>query len=146
MDLKQMEEVIVKLLEQQSLVLYSLKVKHEFGEKILEVIVDGNDLSSDHLGVVNQKLSLALDAVGFDPNYYLEVSSPGAERPLRNETEVLSAVGKYVHIESNEINSDGYLLEFKEGILLFQINLKGRLKKIEIPYQSVKSIRLAIKF
>ena len=146
MDLKKIEEVIVKHLEQHSLVLYSLKVKQEFGEKILEVIVDGTDLSSDHLGVVNQELSTLLDTVGFDPNYYLEVSSPGAERPLRNETEVLSAIGKYVHIETNEINSDGYLLEFKEGIIVFQINLKGRMKKVEIPYSTVKSMRLAIKF
>ena len=95
---------------------------------------------------MNQELSTLLDTVGFDPNYYLEVSSPGAERPLRNETEVLSAIGKYVHIETNEINSDGYLLEFKEGIIVFQINLKGRMKKVEIPYSTVKSMRLAIKF
>lgn len=146
MDLKKMETAIETILVKHNLVLYSLKEKREFGESILEVLVDGPDLSSDHLGVVNTELSEALDSVGFDPNYFLEVSSPGAERPLRNAHEVQSAVGKYVHIETTDLNSDGYLLDFTEDILTFQINLKGRLKKLTIPYATVKSIRLAIKF
>lgn len=146
MDIKKIENIIKDILETQNLSLYSLKTKKEFGEMILEVIVDGSDLSSDHLGVVNVQISDLLTDDVFDPNYFLEVSSPGAERPLRNEVEVASAIGKYVHIETSEVNSDGYLLDFKDGILTFQINLKGRLKKLEIPYTTVKSIRLAIKF
>ncbi len=146
MDLKKLEIIIVDILNQHQLSLYSLKTKKEFGEMILEILVDGADLSSDHLGLVNGALSAVLTEDIFDPNYYLEVSSPGAERPLRNEAEVAKAVGKYVHIEKPELNSDGYLLDFKDGIITFQINLKGRLKKLEIPYITVKSMRLAIKF
>lgn len=146
MDLKKIESIINEILKTHNLSLYSLKTKKEFGEMILEVIVDGADLSSDHLGVVNGQISALLTDDVFDPNCYLEVSSPGAERPLRNEVEVTAAIGKYVHIETPEVNSDGYLLDFKDGILTFQINLKGRLKKLEIPYTTVKSMRLAIKF
>jgi ribosome maturation factor RimP len=146
MDLKKLEIIIVDILNQHQLSLYSLKTKKEFGEMVLEILVDGSDLSSDHLGLVNGVLSAALTEDVFDPNYYLEVSSPGAERPLRNAVEVDKAIGKYVHIETPELNSDGYLLDFKDGIITFQINLKGRLKKLEIPYTTVKSMRLAIKF
>ena len=146
MDLKKIESIILEILKTHNLSLYSLKTKKEFGEMILEVIVDGADLSSDRLGVVNGQISEVLTDDVFDQNYYLEVSSPGAERPLRNEVEVTAAIGKYVHIETPEVNSDGYLLDFKDGILTFQINLKGRLKKLEIPYTTVKSMRLAIKF
>jgi ribosome maturation factor RimP len=146
MDLKKLEIIIVDILNQHQLSLYSLKTKKEFGEMVLEILVDGSDLSSDHLGLVNGVLSAALTEDVFDPNYYLEVSSPGAERPLRNAVEVEKAIGKYVHIETPELNSDGYLLDFKDGIITFQINLKGRLKKLEIPYTTVKSMRLAIKF
>lgn len=146
MDLKQLEPIIESVLKNHQLSLYSLKTKKEFGENILEILVDGNDLSSDHLGVVNTEISAALSDDLFDPDYFLEVSSPGAERPIRNEQEVEKAIGKYVHIETPELNSDGYLLDFKAGIITFQINLKGRLKKVEIPYTNVKSMRLAIKF
>lgn len=146
MDLKQLEPIIESVLNHHQLSLYSLKTKKEFGEHILEILVDGDDLSSDHLGVVNTEISEALSDDLFDPDYFLEVSSPGAERPIRNEQEVEKAIGKYVHIETPELNSDGYLLDFKAGIITFQINLKGRLKKVEIPYTTVKSMRLAIKF
>ena len=30
--------------------------------------------------------------------YFLEVSSPGAERPLKKESDYEQAVGKYIHI------------------------------------------------
>lgn len=146
MDLKQIKVIIENIIKDQDLSLYSLKTKKEFGESILEIILDGKDLSSDHLGVVNGLISDALTDDVFDPNYFLEVSSPGAERPLRDETEVTNAIGKYVHIETAELDSDGYLLDFKAGTITFQMNLKGRLKKLEIPYTTVKSIRLAIKF
>ena len=146
MDLKKIELVIEDILKKHQLTLFSLKTKKEFGEMVLEVIVDGVDLSSDHLGIVNGEISESLTEDLFDPNYYLEVSSPGAERPLRNDVEVVTAIGKYVHIETAKLNSDGYLLDFKDGIITFQINLKGRLKKVDIPYSNVKSIRLAIKF
>ena len=146
MDLKQLEPIIESVLNHHQLSLYSLKTKKEFGEHILEILVDGDDLSSDHLGVANTEISEALSDDLFDPDYFLEVSSPGAERPIRNEQEVEKAIGKYVHIETPELNSDGYLLDFKAGIITFQINLKGRLKKVEIPYTTVKSMRLAIKF
>ncbi|MDG0888007.1 ribosome maturation factor RimP [Paracholeplasma manati] len=146
MDLKQLEPIIESVLNHHQLSLYSLKTKKEFGEHILEILVDGDDLSSDHLGIVNTEISAALSDDLFDPDYFLEVSSPGAERPIRNEQEVEKAIGKYVHIETPELNSDGYLLDFKAGIITFQINLKGRLKKVEIPYTTVKSMRLAIKF
>ncbi|MCV2232407.1 hypothetical protein N7548_06170 [Acholeplasma manati] len=146
MDLKQLEPIIESVLKNHQLSLYSLKTKKEFGEHILEILVDGDDLSSDHLGIVNTEISEALSDDLFDPDYFLEVSSPGAERPIRNEQEVEKAIGIYVHIETPELNSDGYLLDFKAGIITFQINLKGRLKKVEIPYTTVKSMRLAIKF
>jgi ribosome maturation factor RimP len=146
MNLKHIEEIIKGVLDAHELSLFSLRTKKEFGENILEVIVDGKDLSSDHLGVVNETISEKLSEDIFDPNYYLEVSSPGAERPLRNLEEVLKHIGAYVHIVANDIDSDGYLLSITDEVLEFQVNIKGRLKKLYISYNDVKSIRLAIKF
>ncbi|MDY0210147.1 MAG: hypothetical protein RBQ91_01900 [Acholeplasma sp.] len=146
MNLKRIEETLREVLDSHQLTLFSLKTKKEFGENILEVIVDGSDLSSDNLGVVNEAISAKLTDDIFDSNYYLEVSSPGAERPLRTIEEVKKNVGKYVHILANDLDSDGYLLNVTEDVLEFQINLKGRLKKVYIAYSDVKSIRLAIKF
>lgn len=146
MDLKHIEVIIKSVLEKHQLELFSLKTKREFGESILEVFVDGSDLSSDLLGTVNQEIAALLTKDIFDPNYYLEVSSPGAERPLRTLEEVRLRKGSFVHIKTSDIDSDGTLLDVIEDTLVFQINLKGRLKKVNILYQDVMAIRLAIKF
>lgn len=146
MQLEKIKEIIESILEKEQLVLFSMKMKREFGEDVLEVIVDGDDLSSDHLGVVNQTISEQLTSDIFNPNYYLEVSSPGAERPLRSIEEVIKHIGKYVHVKTANLESDGYLLDVIDDAILFQINIKGRLKKLNIAYKDIMAIRLAIKF
>ena len=146
MNLKTLETVIKNELIKHDLTLFSLTTKKEFGENILEIIVDGSDLSSDHLGDVNVAISELLTEDIFDPNYYLEVSSPGAERPLRTLEEVKAHIGAYVHIKTPTLDTDATLLSVNEETLMIQINLKGRLKKEAVSYQDVMAIRLAIKF
>ena len=146
MNLKRIEETLREVLDSHQLTLFSLKTKKEFGENILEIIVDGPDLSSDHLGDVNVAISELLTEDIFDPNYYLEVSSPGAERPLRTLEEVKAHIGAYVHIKTHTLDTDATLLSVNEETLMIQINLKGRLKKEAVSYHDVMAIRLAIKF
>ena len=48
-------------------------------------------------GLVSEKLSEKLDEVDPIPhNYFLEVSSPGAERPLKKKQDFEKAIGKNV--------------------------------------------------
>lgn len=51
--------------------------------------------------LVSEKISEKMDAINPDPipqAYFLEVSSPGAERPLKKEQDYQNAVGSYVNI------------------------------------------------
>jgi ribosome maturation factor RimP len=146
MDLKVIENIVLDILKDDALSLESIKTKTEFGESILEIIVDGDDLSSDHLGNVNTKIAEVLTDDFLDPSYYIEVSSPGAERPLKTKEAVLGAVGKYVFAKTNKEEAEGYLLAFDGTTLVVQINLKGRLKKLNMAYSDLLEIRLAIKF
>ncbi|HKL61605.1 MAG TPA: hypothetical protein VJY66_04410 [Acholeplasma sp.] len=146
MDLKIIEKLITNCLEKEALTLESVKTKKEFGEHILEIIVDGPDLSVDHLGEANMLIAEVLTDEFLDPSYYIEVSSPGAERPLKTKDDVLNAVGKYVYVETNAVKTEGYLLSFDGTNAVVQINLKGRLKKLNMAYSDLLLIRLAIKF
>lgn len=146
MDLKIIEKLITNCLEKEALTLESVKTKKEFGEHILEIIVDGPDLSVDHLGAANMLIAEVLTDEFLDPSYYIEVSSPGAERPLKTKDDVLNAVGKYVYVETNAVKTEGYLLSFDGTNAVVQINLKGRLKKLNMAYSDLLLIRLAIKF
>ena len=85
-------------------------------------------------------------------NYFLEVSSPGAERPLKKEADFISAIGKYVFIKTYEqINGakefEGTLLSYsaEEGALI-EVRIKTRRVKIQIEKEKIALARLAIDF
>ena len=68
---------------------------------VLRVFIDKEGgIDIEECAFVSEKLSEKLDAMDPDPipqAYFLEVSSPGAERPLK-KSDYEQAVGKYIHI------------------------------------------------
>lgn len=81
--------------------------------------------------------------------YYLEVCSPGAERELRSEEEVLKAVNEYIYIKfknpkegMDEIK--GYLREVKEEGYLVEYMDKAVKRKKVIDKDNVALIRLSV--
>ncbi|MBA1394724.1 ribosome maturation factor RimP, partial [Lactobacillus sp. XV13L] len=72
----------------------------------------------EECALVNQELSDKLDEQAPDliPNaYFLEVSSPGAERPLKNEQDLKMALGQYIHVSLYQKQDKQKIFE---GILL----------------------------
>lgn len=108
----------------------------------------------DDCAVFSEKVGEKLDAVEPDPiphAYYLEVSSPGAERPLKTDDDLKKAVGKYVHLTLNrqvegQDALEGYLTAFDGEKLTIETKFKTRKKLIELSNESVAKARLAIDF
>nr|MCR5231582.1 ribosome maturation factor RimP [Acholeplasmatales bacterium] len=119
----------------------------EFGYLILRVLLDkkgGIDLET--LSLANEYLSERLDAYDMDmPEYMLEVSSPGAEKELRNQEEIVDSIGQYVHVEVENMVYEGILEDANSDNITLRINVKGRFKKQIIMINEVKLIRLAVK-
>lgn len=103
---------------------------------------------------ISEKLSEALDQITPDPfpkAYFLEVSSPGAERPLKSEEDILNAVGEYIHLDyyvpqHGEKFHEGTLLNVTEDTFELEVTVKTRVKQLIIDREAVSKIRLAIKF
>jgi len=81
----------------------------------------------------------------------LEVSSPGAERPLKKERDYERAVGKNVWIKTYEPIGGGRIFEgrltgFSDRILTVEIRENGKTKTVQIPYDKIASGRLAVIF
>lgn len=108
----------------------------------------------DDCALFSEKVGERLDAIEPDPiphAYYLEVSSPGAERPLKTSDDIKKAVGKYINVKLNaQINGqeiyDGHLQSFDGEILVMEVKVKARKKIIELPYNRVTKARLAVEF
>ena len=147
MDINICKEILKPFLDEHNLTFYRVEYVKEFGENILRVIVDSKEgIDLDTLGQANEYLSERLDKYDQDmDNYLLEVSSRGAERTLDNDDEINEAIGKYIHVELENMIYEGYLLKFCDDVLEVKINIKGRIKNIKINKNEIKLVRLAVK-
>jgi ribosome maturation factor RimP len=106
------------------------------------------EIDIDDCTRVSEAVSNALDESDLIKHaYFLEVASPGAERQLRNEKELLSAMGKELLISlkepiENNDTIEGKLLRFVDNIITIQ---SGE-QIIEVPFLDTKKIRLKIQF
>lgn len=148
MNLEQVKKIVLPYLEKNSLELYDIERVKEYERVILRISIDkvgGIDL--DTLAKCNEFLSGELDKIDQTwEEYMLEVCSPGAEKVLRNIEEVKSSIGKYVHVELPNMIYEGTLEELNAEVLMIRYNAKGQYRKVKIPYQEIKMIRLAVKF
>jgi len=147
------EEMVNPILEDLSLELVDIEYVKEGPNYFLRVFIDkDNGVDIDECAAVSEKLSEKLDEVDPIPeNYFLEVSSPGAERPLKKEKDFQKAIGKNVHIKTyepidNEKTFEGILTGFDGNVVTVEVKIKTRKKTIEIPYEKVAKARLAVSF
>lgn len=147
MNLEEIKKMVLEIVESKNLILYDIKQIKEYNEDILQILIDKKGgIDIDELAVVNELISAKLDEMEIDlDKYLLEVSSPGAEKELRNDEEIAESIGKYVHVELESAVYEGYLEANDMADLTVKINLKGRMKKVVIKKSEIRFIRLAVK-
>ncbi len=147
------EELVLPILAELNLELVEVEYVKEGKSWFLRVYIDketGVDI--EDCGNVSEKLSEKLDEIDPIPqNYFLEVSSPGAERPLKKEKDFQKAIGKNVYIKTyepilDEKEFEGTLMAFDGVNVTVEIKIKTRKKTVVIPYEKVAKARLAISF
>ena len=148
MNVKNIEDILVPYLESNGFKLYEIGFVREAGMNILRVLVNKKGgINIDELADINNYLSDELDKleIPYD-EYMLEVSSPGAEMPLRSPEEVMEHIGEYININTGDTVYEGTMISFDNNVVVIRVNLKGRFKNFEVPYENIKKIRLAVKF
>ncbi|GAB6988954.1 ribosome maturation factor RimP [Paenibacillus pini] len=143
------EEMVQPYMEEHNFELVDVEYVKEGSNYFLRVFVDKDGgIDIDDCGMISEYLSEKLDNNDPIPTaYFLEVSSPGAERPLKKSEDVAKAVGKDVYITVYEA-LDG-LKEFEGRLLSFEneeLLIAAGKKQYRIPYDKVASARLAIVF
>ena len=149
MNLDVVKDILNPFIEEHNLKFISSELVKEDGNLILRVIIDSpnGSIDIDTLAFANEYLSERIDEYDKDlPEYFLEVSSPGAERELKSKEDIINSIDKYVHIEIENMIYEGYLIEVNDQDLVIRINMKGRFKNIKVDLSTIKLIRLAVKF
>jgi ribosome maturation factor RimP len=147
--------LVQPILDEHNFELVDLEYVKEGKNYFLRVFIDKiGGIDIEETALVSEALSLKLDQITPDPfpqAYFLEVSSPGAERPLKKEADYEAAVGKFIHIslyqtvEGSKI-FEGDLVSFDEEQLTLSVQIKTRKKEFTFERKNIAKARLAIKF
>lgn len=149
----QIESIVQRMLESylvnDTFELVDVEYVKEAGQWYLRVFVDKEGgIEIDDCGKISEHLSEQLDLN--DPiaePYFLEVSSPGAERPLRNAKDFCRALNKHVYLKTNDtfdgLNEfEGELIAYDELIAEVRIGKKN----YSLPVNKITQARLAVIF
>lgn len=130
--------------------LVDLEYIKESGSYYLRIYVDKpGGITLDDCQTMSMAVSEKLDENDpFKEAYYLEVSSPGLDRPLKTDKDLKRNLGKDIEIKlyktfNDRKNYEGKLEDFNnsEIIILDEMN-----NNIKIPKEIVSIIKLSIKF
>ncbi|AUJ29911.1 MAG: ribosome maturation factor RimP [Liquorilactobacillus hordei] len=148
-------ELVTPILDAGNFELVDIEFVKEGKNWYLRVFVDKDKgINIEECALISDKLSEKLDECDPDPieqAYYLEVSSPGAERPLKKESDYERALDKYIHVSLYQQLAgskifEGVLTELTESYLKLEYMDKARRREIQIPRDKIAKARLAVKF
>lgn len=124
------------------------------GDYVLSILVDKpGGITVDDTAELTDIISPLLDEIKPDPfpeQYFLEISSPGLERPLKTAESLAAAVGSYINVSLYKAIDkvkvfEGDLVAFDGETLTIDYLDKTRHKTVEIPYKTVAKARMAVK-
>lgn len=152
--LEKITDMIQPILDKHKVYLDDIEYVKEGSEWFLRVYVEmlEGSLDMDTCVAVSEGISALLDEK--DPisgEYYLEVSSPGAEKQLKSLAQVQGAIGQYVYAQfinptSGMDEVEGFITSIENKTISFEYLVKNIKKKMSIEYDNIKFIRLAVKF
>src|SRR5699024_570472 len=145
------ERLIEPILEKKKLELVDVEYVKEGPNWFLRGYINkegGVDISE--CGEVSEELSKKLDEA--DPikdAYFLEVSSPGVERPLKTKKDFESNINNNILINlyaplDGEKEFEGILKDFANDIATVEYKIKNRTKQVEKPFDRIAKARVSV--
>lgn len=152
MELNQLKGLIEKKVNELGYDLVEFNYSHNAGQDLLSVVVDKEvEIDMDMIVNLTHALNEYLDEINpFEKPYTLDLSSLGAEKPLKVE-KLGAYVGKYVNVHlinpiKGENIYEGDLECVNDSNIVINYRQKTRSIKLEVEKSNIYKIRLAIKF
>lgn len=144
------EEMVLEITNPRNFEIVDVEYVKEAGEYYLRVYIDKEGgISLNDCEEVSRALSEVLDVK--DPikdNYFLEVSSPGLDRPLKKDKDFVRYAGRDVEIKLYKPINGSKQFEGELVGLTEENNIKVIIdgNEVEFNKKEVALVRLAIKF
>ncbi|WP_414048001.1 ribosome maturation factor RimP [Macrococcus equi] len=148
---ERVETIVTPIVESLGFELVDVEYVKEGPDYYLRIAIDkpgGIDITD--CALASEKISEVMDQE--DPitdAYFMDVSSPGAERPLKKEKDYQDAIGNNIYVKLYEpIAGDkewiGILESVTEDFITVTAKIKTRTKTIEIDRKKIAKIRRAV--
>jgi ribosome maturation factor RimP len=148
---KLVEDILLPFLQDKPYELVEVSFVKEGPHRYLRVTIDKEEgVSLDDCQLVSEFLSKELDRRDpIEENYFLEVESPGVERPLKKESDFEKFKGQRIEVKLYQtLNGQkviqGILEDYKDEAIIVRGDISQSL--ITIPHKKAASVKLMVDF
>ena len=152
MELTTLKELLTKKVNECGYELVSLSLERKQGDLTLSLVVDRiQNIDMSAIVELTNVINPYLDEINpFETPYSLDISSLGAEKPLKVD-QLNNYVDSYIHVHlinpiKGENIYEGELMSVSDSSISLTYRVKTRSLTIEILKENISSVRLAIKF
>lgn len=139
-------QIAKPIVESMGLELFDVKYKSQGGKWVLSIVIDKLDgyVSTQDCERVSYEVERELDNSDIIPGrYFLEVASPGLDRPLRNIEDFERFKGSLAKVKARKTYT-GYIRAVEKDKDTIFLEVDGEI--VEIKYSDVKSANLEVEF
>ncbi|MFN3691363.1 MAG: ribosome maturation factor RimP [Fervidobacterium sp.] len=139
-------QIAKPIVESMGLELFDVKYKSQGGKWVLSIVIDKLDgyVSTQDCERVSYEVERELDNSDIIPGrYFLEVASPGLDRPLRNIEDFERFKGSLAKVKARKTYT-GYIKAVEKDKDTILLEVDGEI--VEIKYSDVKSANLEVEF
>lgn len=148
-----LKEAVIKYLDEiiaeTDYYLVDVVVSESKIRKKITVYIDSDEgIQIDQCGKVSQALGKELEEI-IEDAFVLEVSSPGADSPLKFERQYLKNIGRTIKVTLNDLSEvKGQLLGIKDGLITVLPEAKKKIKPVEttLEIENIKEAKVVISF
>lgn len=135
---EEVEKLVLPILEEEGMELVDIEYKMGKGRGILRLYIDKPEgVKIDDCERVSKKIDPILDRSDIiRGHYFLEVSSPGLDRPLKREKDFKRFMGRLIKVKTfspidNQKTFVGTLKDYKEEIITLETR-EGKIIQISL--------------
>lgn len=147
--IEKIEKIVVPVLNEMNLSLVDIEYMQDGGYWYVRIYVEdlNGDITLEHCATISNKIEDDVDKL-IDKKFFLEVSSPGIERPLKKIEDFIRFKGEKAKVSlkhkiDDNKNFEGIINDFKENIILLELDEE---KILEIPFSEIRKANLVYEF
>lgn len=142
------EKIVLPVLKEMELELVDIEYLQEGGYWYVRIYIEklDGDVSLDDCAKVSMAVEDDIDKL-IDKKFFLEISSPGVERPLKREKDYMRFTGSKIKVSlkhkiNEKKNFEGILSKFENDTVFLTTDDE----ELEIPFKEVRKANLVYDF